>query len=154
MNINIPELARSVVRNIESELDVREDKHGIKTETVKNRILTHFQIDCNDESSQYLAEVGLGQVIQKALQERGYRSVRRGCFINPEDCENIAYLQIICENADREASSKLDVSARMRILKERRDPQIDMMFDGADFDKFSDPITEEEFLEKLMEDCI
>ena len=155
MKSNISRLVNLVIEGLESEIEIYE-KHGIKTETIKQRVdaSDYFEIDCNNDDSDYLAHVGLGQVIQKCLQNKGYRSVDTGIFVNYEKCNNIHYLNQLLTNAETTTAEKQEIENKIRRLKQEQLAQISMVFNGSDLQGYEIPLPREQLREMLEKDSI
>lgn len=155
MKKNVTTLLDLIVDGLESEIEIL-SKHGIKTETIKERLFAsdYFSIDCNNDDSEYLANVGLGQAIQKCLQNRGYRSVDTGVFVNYEKCENIHYLNQLLTNAETTTAEKQEIEDKIRKLRQNQLAQISMVFNGTDLQGFEVPLPREELRRILEEDSI
>lgn len=142
------------IGSIESEMESG-GKHVIKTETIKNRVLSRVEIGGINDDSDYLTDVGLAQIIQQRLYYRGYRSVRTGKFVNLDRCEDIDYLQQMLENADISAQEKICVAKRIKKIRdEKLSGQIEFTIDGSILSGLHVPLSEEEFIEKLEKDAI
>lgn len=155
MKSNVSTMVKLIVEGLESEVEIS-GKHGIKTETIKERLFAsnYFHIDCNNDDSEYLAHAGLGQVIQKCLQNKGYRSVVTGRFVNYEKCDNIHYLNQMLTNAEISTMEKKAIEERIRKLKKDNLAQISMIFNGTDLQGYEIPLPIDQLTEMLDEDCI
>ena len=142
------------IGSIESEMEAS-GKHVIKTETIKSRVLSRVEIGGINDDSDYLTDVGLAQIIQQRLYNRGYRSVRTGKFVNLDRCEDIDYLQQMLDNANISTQEKICVA---KSIKQTRDDkltgQIEFTIDGSILSGLHVPLSEEEFIEKLEKDAI
>ena len=131
-------------------------KHAIRTDTIKQRCRIKFPMDDDDNDDlSYLASVGLAQVIQSQLYERGYRSVRVGIFVNFNTCNDPYYLAAMLDNA--EITEKEKIWKRQDLIKEfkqKKDPQISFYFDDENNPHIKVPMTEEAFIEKLERDAV
>ena len=86
----------------------------IKTETLKNRILAHRDIQTDDENTKYLAEVGLVQVAQSVLWADGWRSVAEGYFMSLHACEDLEKLKIMHRNTSNRVYVAVDVDGEVQ----------------------------------------
>lgn len=84
---------------------VFENKHVIRTETMKSRILGHSGIMTSDTNTRYLAELGIQQVVQSVLNSNGFYSVANGFFVSLSECKNLVRLKIMLRNANRREES-------------------------------------------------
>ena len=84
---------------------VFENKHVIRTETMKSRILGHSDIMTSDTNTRYLAELGIQQVVQSVLNSNGFYSVANGFFVSLSECKNLVRLKIMLRNANRREES-------------------------------------------------
>lgn len=145
---------KNVTQIIDIEIELMEGilatqgKHLISTDTLKRRCIDHFVIDTGNADTEYLASIGFAQAMQSRLYAHGYRSVRKGYFINFDRCEDINYLIAMYNNEDGDIRDKQKM---LKQIKAKLDPQI----------KFTDinceliiPMTEEEFMEKIMADAV
>ena len=142
---------------IDQEIDLIEtlmaqnDKHMISTETLKNRTLLHIVLMSGNDDTEWLADVGLGQAIQSRLWAHGYRSVRRGYFVNLDTCEDVNYLVALYDNADINVSERVMVRERIKKIRNQRcDGQLSFDANG----KIIIPITEEEFMSRIIADAV
>ena len=150
---HITRIVKDAIAGIEMEMATGR-KHAIKTETIKRRCNLKYPISGEDDFS-YLATVGLAQIIQSQLYERGYRSVRTGIFVNFNSCNDPHYLNAMLENADGLEQEK--VMSKKKLIgefKKKKDPQISFYFDDQGIPHLKVPMTEEEFLEKLEADAV
>lgn len=76
-----------------------EGKQFIRTSTLKDGILRHTEIMTDDGNTRHLAEIGIGQVIQKTLQSAGWKSVAGGYFVNTAECAELPILKRLVRNA-------------------------------------------------------
>lgn len=135
---------------LESEL-FKKGKHVINTDTLKEMVLRHVQIDAGNDETKRLADIGLGQVIQQRLYNAGYRSIRLSLFVNLDRCVDIEYLGELLRSADIAVEEKEKVRTRIRELRNSRlDGQL--RFD-EDLQVIV-PINEDEFMERLLADAI
>lgn len=143
---------KNVLREIDFHIDAlidqlaRYEKHVIKTETLWNRINRSVDIDTNNEDSQYCAETGLRALMQSRLNAHGFFSIRRGMFVNVEDCQNALYLTEVINNHEN------DIELR-QAAKRKLDGQLTFLTNGANLEVLI-PKCEEEFLEQLRADAV
>ena len=150
---NITKIVKDAISEIEFEM-TRDKKHAIRTDTIKQRCNMKFPIEGEDDFS-YLATVGLAQVIQGQLYERGYRSVRVGMFVNFDSCNDPHYLAAMLDNAELLEDEKIGKRRDLiEAFKKKKDPQISFYFDADGIPHLKVPMTEEEFLEKLKADAV
>ena len=150
----ISRLIDETITRIEN-IMIDSDKHVIKTESIKARVSAKTKIHGINENSTYLAGIGLGQVIQSRLNERGYRSVRCGMFVNIDNCDDIDYLNKIVENADQTAETRSRARARIKALRDKKlTGQLEFDIHGNVINGIRDTMTEEELLEKLEADAV
>ena len=150
MKNRVTEIISIEIELIESEME-QFDKHVIRTATLKDRCMNHLDFDCGNDETEYCTTVGFSQVIQSQLYNHGYRSVRRGLFVNLERCESLPYLQAMEDNEDLDVKTKQIVLAK---IKERKDGQSRMKFDGAEFVGYIEMPNEEDFIEMLEADAV
>ena len=81
------------------------NKHVIRTDTMKTRILLHSEINAGDANTRYLAELGIQQVVQSVLNSNGFYSVTNGFFVSLNECKNLVRLKIMLKNASRREES-------------------------------------------------
>ena len=124
------------------------NKHLISTETLMQRALPHFDIDAGTDSTEYFTDVGVRQVMQSRLYAHGYRSVRRGYFVNLDRCDSLEYLQALLGNSELDVENREKV---MRKIKEKRDAQTSMDFATGTIHV---PMTEEEFMREIEADAV
>lgn len=126
-------------------------RHLIRTETIKEAVRERIDIGGVNEESDYLIDVGIGQVVQSVLYSKGYRSVQTGYFVNLDKCENPFYLTNLLNNAEVEEKAKIGIKQRIDAIRHT-------YCDGQyRFDANGDliqPLTEEEFNEMLRRDAI
>lgn len=133
----------------------QEDKHIIKTDTIKRIALGEVVISGNNEDTEWLASVGFGQVIQSRLQKRGYRSVRKGRFVCLNNCEDVEYLHQLLQAADISVEEKDDIRNKIRKIRDAKlSGQIRFDFDGNIISGLFIPLSEEELMEKLEADAV
>lgn len=138
---------------IEGEL-AKKNKHVINTDTLKEMILQHIEIEAGNDETKRLADIGLGQVIQQRLYNAGYRSIRLALFVNLEQCADIEYLGELLRSADIAVEEKEKVRTRIRELRNRHlDGQLRFSPDGEDLQVIV-PINENQFMERLLADAI
>lgn len=123
-------------------------KHLISTETLRNRAIPHFDIATDSETADYFVDVGIGQVMQSRLHARGYRSVRRGYFVNLDRCDSLEYLTALLGNSELDIESREKV---MKKIKEKRDGQTSIDFATGTIHV---PMTEEEFMREIEADAV
>lgn len=146
---DISKIVDQEIRLLESSLDIRH-RHVMKTETIRQRVLQYFDSAEAIINAQLESE-GLTQVIQRRLHANGYRSVRKGYFVNLERCFDIPYLNALQQNADITAAERELAAERIRKIREER-------LDGQlYFDKNMDiyvPMNESEFMVRLERDAV
>lgn len=131
------------------------DNHVIKTATLKDRVMRHIQFDGKNEETQYCAKVGFSQTIQMRLWVKGYRSLRTGFFINLDNCENVPYLQELLANADLAVSERERVKDRIKSLRDKKlSGQIEFDIAGNVINGLTNPLTESELMELILDDAI
>lgn len=113
---------------------VLKNKYAVKTDTIRNRILLHSEIDTGDANTRYLAEVGIQQVIQSVLNSNGFYSVANGFFVSLNECENIALLKIMLKNANRREESATGTKDKVETIMFRQ-----TKFDGIELDLVEEP---------------
>ena len=146
---NISAIIDTEILLLESELE-QSDKHGIKTETLKKRVLKHVNIESEDEDREYLLGVGFGQAIQMRLHAHGYRSVLYGHFIKLDECKNIPFLVQMLNNQDSDIKDRSKIASRIKELIKAYDAQCSFGMDN----KYNVPIPRDELMEMLEADCI
>lgn len=151
---NISIIVGGIISDIEVALESK-GKHIIKTKTIRERTLGCVEIKGVNDDSDYLADVGLGQVIQSQLYTKGYRSVRNGFFVNLDRCEDIEYLQKLLENADTTANDKIMIRNRIKSLRDKKlSGQIEFDIIGNVVNGLNIPMNESEFMERLEGDSL
>ena len=146
---NISAIIDTEILLLESELE-QSDRHGIKTETLKNRVLKHVNIESEDEDREYLLSVGFGQAIQMRLHAHGYRSVLYGHFIKLDGCKNVPFLIQMLNNQDSDIKDRSAVASHLKDLIKTYDAQCNFEMNG----KYNVPIPRDELMEMLEADCI
>lgn len=149
----IVQAVENAVQTLEAKAD-REEKHVIKTASIKNLIPHSLVSDWigQDTETAYLAKTGLAQVVQSRLQEHGYRSLGDGYFVKLDSCSNPEYLVELYNNADTSVKDKVRIR---RMIKEHCDGQgmviwaADGSFVGYEFTK-----TQEEFYACVEDDAV
>ena len=118
---DIVRAVENAVQTLEAKAD-REEKHVIKTASIKNLIPHSLVSDWigQDTETAYLAKTGLAQVVQSRLQEHGYRSLGDGYFVKLDSCSNPEYLVELYNNADTSVKDKMRIR---RMIKEHCDGQ-------------------------------
>lgn len=133
-----------------------QNKGVIRTSTLRRMVEEYRGVDISDKNEirEYLMSAGLGQVIQKRLQERDYRSVKEGLFVNLEKCDNLHFLKQLFENEDLLIKDKEKVQRRIEsIIKKHTDQQGYFDLSSPDlYVKFN--ITEEELIAELEANAI
>lgn len=151
MKNRVTEIISIEIELIESEME-RFGKHVIRTATLKDRCMNHLILECGNDETQYLTDIGFGQAIQSGLYTHGYRSVRRGMFVNLERCESLPYLQAMEDNEDLDVKTKQIVLAKIKALK---DGQSKMKFDTeGNFIEYVEMPNENDFIDMLEADAI
>ena len=148
---------RDITRAVENAFQVllmkadREGKHVISTSSIKEYIPPELISGLSgDTDTAYLAQVGLGQVIQSILWRHDFRSLGRGFFVNLEQCDNVSYLAELYNNSD---SSVLEKETIRKRIKSKCDGQGVFSFEGDRLD-YDFNMTEEEFYEYVREDAV
>lgn len=131
----------------------KKNKHVLKTETIRYRVLLHIDTQTGDEWKDDFIRIGLQQVIQSRLYVRGYRSIQTGYFVKVSTCQNIAYLKIASENADDNAKTKAGIAGMIKALLNSL-AQIEMKFNGVNFDDYIIPETSETLMEEIEADAL
>lgn len=151
MRNRVTEIISVEIELIESELE-RFGKHVIRTATLKDRCMNHLFFECGNDETEYCTTVGFAQAIQSQLYNHGYRSVRRGMFVNLERCESLQYLQAMEDNEDLDIKTKQIVLAK---IKELKDGQSKMKFDkNGNFVEYIEMPNEDDFMEMLEADAV
>ncbi len=150
MRANISIIVDLVIDGIEREMEENK-KFFIRTQTIKRRVSAwfHHGLTADDEDINYLARIGLEQVIQSRLYYRDYRSVRSGFFVCVSTCDNEQILNVILDSALENAESKQKVVARLAELKAKKTGQTEMTFSGSDFSGYVVPKNESEFMRDI-----
>lgn len=123
-------------------------KHLISTESLRSRAMPHFDIDAGTETTERFTEIGIGQVMQQRLYVRGYRSVRRGYFVNLDRCDSLEYLTALLGNVELDVESREKV---MRKIKEQRENQLSFDFENG---SIHIPMNEEQFMKHIEADAV
>lgn len=147
---NVTTVIDVIINGIELQM-AENNKHVIRTETIKNRAMEYLFFDGQNEETRKCTEVGFDQMVHSRLNERGYRSVRTGRFISLDGCTNIARLKALYDSAEKNAAQKEEIA---RMIKDKCDGQIRMQFDGPDLIGYEETMTEEEFVADLEADAI
>ena len=144
---------RVAIKQIEiaEQLMEGQGKHLIRTDSIRERIKDRMNLAGVDDDSDYLVDVGIGQVIQSVLYSRDYRSVQTGYFVNLAKCDNPTYLNRLLANAETAEDAKTRI--RMRI-KELREQACDQQYRFDINGNIIKPMTPEEFDRMLEEDAI
>ena len=147
---NISLVVDNIITVVESQLD-GEIKFAIKTETVKTMVKSIVPIRHKNPHFEYLMEVGLSQVIEQRLYQRGYRSICKGLFINLEKCNDpYEVFRLLKHEAKRADGVNGMYDQMLKKLKELCDGTSRIIFNEK-----NEPIgiafapTEEEFMAKL-----
>jgi len=127
---------------------VFENKHVIRTETMKNRILGHSDIVTSDTNTRYLAEIGIQQVIQSVLNSNGFYSVANGFFVSLNECKNLVRLKIMLRNANRREESAEGTKDTMEAITFRQ-----LKMEGLELELVEEPAFDE-LIEDLEADAI
>lgn len=125
-----------------------ENKHVIRTETMKNRILGHSDIVTSDTNTRYLAEIGIQQVIQSVLNSNGFYSVANGFFVSLNECKNLVRLKIMLRNANRREESAEGTKDTMEAITFRQ-----LKMEGLELELVEEPAFDE-LIEDLEADAI
>jgi len=149
----IVKAVEDAIQMLEAKAD-HEGKHVIKTASIRNHIPDRLISDWKGQETEtaYLADRGLGQVIQSRLQEHGYRSLGDGYFVKLDTCSNPEYLVELYNNADTSVKDKVRIR---RMIKDHCDGQgttiwaADGSFVGYEFTK-----TQEEFYACVEDDAV
>lgn len=147
---NVTTVIDVIIDGIELQM-AENNKHVIRTETIKNRAMEYLFFDGQNEETRKCTEIGFDQMVHSRLNERGYRSVRTGRFINLERCDSVIRLEELLKNADTSVEDKKKIWKR---IKDKLDGQMKMSFDGADLVGYEETMTEEEFLADLEADAV
>ena len=123
-------------------------KHLISTDTLMQRALPHFEIEAGTDSTEYFTDVGVRQVMQTRLYAHGYRSVRRGYFVNLDRCDSYEYLTALLESSETDVKTR---AAVMEKIKEKKDGQTSIDFSNGTVHV---PMNEEQFMQKIKADAI
>lgn len=151
---NVSRVVDDAITLIETKMTVY-GKHIIKTDVIQYIALSHVKISALNDDTEYLANVGFGQIIQSRLYERGYRSVRKGRFVNLDRCDDIDYLKELLHSSDQNVKDKEKVRARIKELRDHvLSGQISFDIDGNVIKGMSIPLTEDELNEKLEADAV
>lgn len=145
----------SVITTLEAVM-LSTDKHVIKADSIKQRVLNSTIIVGVNDDSTYLAGVGLSKMIQSRLWERGYRCVQSGMFVNIDNCDDIDYLNQIVENAETNEETRARAKDRVKALRDACEQlaQTSFILDGNKYIGIKVPPTPEELLEKLEADAV
>ncbi len=149
MKKNYSVIVDTEIELLETEAE-KNGQHGIKTETLKNRVSKHINIESEDEDREWLLGVGFGQLIQMRLHAHGYRSVLSGYFVKLNDCTNIPYLVQMLRNQDIDVRERSAIVSNIKDMLKNYDPQISFDRDG----NYNVPIPKDELMEMLDADCI
>lgn len=129
-----------------------EKRHLISTESIQDMSLRHLDLSAETDDGSYCAMFGFKQLICQRLYDRHYRSVREGHYVNLDRCEDLDYLFALAENADIAAEEKAGVSQKIEYIKKTRGTG-QMRFDLTT-GELIDPLTEDEFMAKIMADSV
>jgi hypothetical protein len=149
---------RDIVKIIDDRISTLEfvmksaGKHVIKTSSIWKAIPADIQFAMADDTDlSYCVKSGCGQVIQSRLQNRGYKSLGDGFFVNLNDCFNVEYLKRLFDNSEMSLKEKKEALSRVR---RQCDGQGEFIFDGNSFIGYEFNKTQEEFIDCLEADAV
>ena len=148
---NVTFVINQMIALIEDRMESNQ-KHLISTETLKREVRKHLHLSAEGDDSNYCMETGFNHAISSRLYENGYRSVRKGYFVNLDRCKDVDYLMALSQNADLLSEEKAIVSARIREIKNSRcDGQYRWDLETGEIVEM---LNEEQFMEKIVEDAV
>lgn len=147
---NVNYVIDEVINALEDEM-YGSGKHIISTATLKSRSSAILKLSANTDDSRYCMNTGFNHLISQRLYVRGYRSIREGYHVNLYRCEDVDYLEKLCENADIALEEKMVISARIRAIKDSKCSG-QMRFNEKG--EIIMTLTEEEFMDKIIEDAV
>lgn len=143
----------TVIDRLTEELEAS-GRHAIKTATIRARCASYIDLSCDSEDAEYLAGIGFGQIIQSCLNNRGFRSIREGMFINLDKCTDIEYLTALYKNAEISAEERIVIRDRISALAQKHDGQSSLIIEGNKILGIREGMTEEEFMRRLEADAV
>lgn len=103
----------------------------------------------DDENTKHLAEIGLGQVVRKVLQNAGWRAVGGGYFVNQCDCKSLGAWKRIIRHAHNRALAATETE---QILREYEGRQLAIA--GIERDEFIEEPTWTDLVKEMEANAV